>query len=168
MTRLRHCPGFACERQIARARERQALGHNSKAVHHLQTGRCDEPRKTRSTRNEGWNRLFEAVADFTRRVNQRDLAMPYHFVSLVCFVVSTAFFRTMPARNTPACPAVVPLCGMKVEAPCRRWMIGKRNGARGKCGKRKVEMCNQSSCPQISGRHWLPSCNRISGNVGGK
>jgi hypothetical protein len=32
------------------------------------------------------------MVDFTRRVNQRCLAMPCYFVSLVYFVVSTAFF----------------------------------------------------------------------------
>jgi hypothetical protein len=48
-------------------------------------------------------------------------------------------------------------CGTTSKSPCRRLMIGKRNG-----GKIHNAACNQSCCPWISGRRWLPLRDRPS------
>ena len=63
----------------------------------------------------------------------------------------------MPAQNTPTCPAVVPLCGTKVEVT-----VPSLDDWEKEWGKIHNAACNQSCCQWISGRRWLPSRNRIS------
>src|ERR1039457_2726386 len=69
---------------------------------------------------------------------------------------SPAFVAHSPASSRVTTQdAVTPTRNMP-KSPCRRWMIGKRNG-------RKIHnaTCNQSCCRWISSRHRLLSRKRI-------
>ena len=60
----------------------------------------------RSTRKTGCNQSMDAVADFTRWGSQPCRSRSWDFVSLVCFVVSTAFVRFIqdfPAARFAGC-----------------------------------------------------------------
>jgi hypothetical protein len=59
----------------------------------------------------------------------------------------------MPARNTPACPAAVPLCGTKAEVTVPSLDDWEKESERAENVKNgKLKSRNQSYCRWISGR----------------